>query len=695
MKRFLVLVMVLSVFAGLSKVVAAGNPDPEAFYNNMMMNGNLRTSGTGEQFCWHACASGVEAYLEAYLAYQDPRWLVAAVKYYDFFLSKLQKDPDGYEGWIGDPIGRDGAELSTDTLVGDAILCLPLAHFAEIVKQNPKLQERFGKTAQRYQDLATRIIWEKWNKRGCYYQDGAGWGSYHTAGKLIDLKANKWVDAPSELISDNLNKHYDAALVLLRLWRITGNEQFKQRVIQIYGRAKTMWRYFPDEDRIVWNFWMPHGPYDIAGRAPKSWVAVHPSRSGYQDAEVGMFVEVYDSGLVFEQADLEKMLRTNHWMAEGPGGKWRSADGTSDAGELWVSLVRFDEKTRTQYEADLAKGGAATQIKRDYLKYVMAKAPGWQRLYVRDPAKVQVVKVPLQPGRDLTMTVILPDVVEVADNSRVQFATQTRVAGKLKIELLDATGKLVLGPLAEIDTAAGVEYNAPLWDGTNPKTGKKDLGEYRVRWTLGKESRMSPVWVKQGVAKKHETLSALQPGDKITCDFERELDKRWTVEQTVLSTEQAHGGKQSLKVNRGAQFKFSQFDDLPVKITMWVYDSGAKNGKKGVTGPAWGVSPATGDKFCLLQMWRPYLDGDNTYTWINTGENQWFSPHPAIVKRQVGWVEWIFDFSDPKNVTVTGGGQPVQGLIPKFTPSGAVSLYMLGGSEAVYVDDITVEYPKK
>ncbi len=690
-----VAILLVSSAAGLVRAADAALPDPAAFLADLIQNGNLRTTGTGELFCWHASGQA-ETFLSAYEAYQDPRWLEAAEKYYDFYLGKLQKDPDGYEGWIGDPDSAGGVKLSTDALVGDAILCAPLARFVEIVNRDPTLNKKFGATAKRYLDLVTRIMWEKWNHRNCYYQDAAGWGSYHTYDKLVDLKANKWVDAPSNEVSDNLNKHYAASLVLLRLWRATGNEQYKDRVVRICGRAKTMWRYYPAEDRIVWNYWMPHGPYDLEGRAPKSWVAVHPDRSGYQAWEVSMFVEVYDSGLVFEQADLERMIRTNHWMAEGPGGKWRNADGTSPAGELWSGLARFDPAIRAKYEAQLAKGGIENQIAAAWFKYVTVKAPGWQRLYVSDPSKVQVAKVPLQPGQNLTMTVVIPDVVNVAGKERVQFATQTRQAGKLKIELLDAAGKNVLGTLAEIDTDKDLQYNAPFWDGTNPKTGKKDLGEYRVRWTLGDESRTAAVWVKQGTVTKRDGPEALKPGEKITIDFEGPMDKRWKLESAATSTEQAHGGKQSLQVSGTAQLRFGKSDDLPVKVTMWIYDDGAKHGATAANGAAWGVIPTVGDKFCAYEVWRSYLDGDGQYVWVNTGENQWFNLHPSGVTRKSGWVEWVFDFTDPKNVKVTGNGQPVKSLVAKFTPSGAIGIYLLGGSSApLYVDDITIDYAKK
>ncbi len=684
---------------GSGALLAQANParpDPAAFLAEVMKNPNLRNKGTGELYCWHASAE-TETFLNAYLAYQDARWLDAAIKDYDAFIAKLHKDPDGYEGWIGE--NGDNLlvvkGLSTDEVVGDALLCAPLARFAEIVMHDPKLKETYGKKAQQYLDLATRICWEKYNKRGCYYEDSAGWGGYHTYPKLVDLKANKWVDAPDRLISDNLNKHYRMALVLLRLWRATGNEEYRQRVLRVFGRAKTMWRYFPEEDRITWNFWMPHGPYDMDGRSPRSWVAVHPANGGYQAGEVEMFVEVYNSGLVFEQSDMEKLIHANHWMAEGPGG-WRSSDGSTKSGVLWDALARFDDKIRQKLEAELARNtsDADSQIAQAYLKYEMAKAPGWTRLYVSDPAKVQVVKVPLQPGRAISASVIVPDAVELANKGRVQLVTQAREKGKLKIELLDAAGKDVLGTLAEIDEAQEGQQDAPYWDGTNPKTGKKELGEYQVRWTLNGQSRAAPVWVKQGVARKTEGPKALLPGETIKADFEGNLDPRWKLDAAATSTERAHSGKASLKVEGSAQLVFGSSEDLPVKVRMWVFDGGAKFGTSGKNGPAWGVGTADGDKLCLWQVWRPYLAGDEEYGWINTGENAWYSPHPGAGARKSGWVECVFDFSDQKNIKVTVGGQRAK-LDAKLTPSGAASVYLRGGEGLpLYVDDITVEYAK-
>lgn len=690
--------VLIALLAGLVVPAVAATPttepDPRIVLRNALANGQLRRSGTGELFCWHA-ASSANVFLDAYEAYGNPEWLAAAEEYYAFYLDKLQTDPDGYEGWIGDPVGTRGRKLSTDAVVGDAILSEPLARFAWIVlKKDPHLKPRFGDTAEKYVRLATRICWEKWNHRGCYYEDASGWGSYHTYGKLVDLEADEWVDAPSRVISNNLNKHYSVAHVLLRLWRITGKDEYKERVKAVFGRAKTMWRYYPDQDRVVWNFWMPHGPYDLDGRAPASWVAVHPSRAGYQAGEVADWVEVYDSGLVFTKKDLQRIIRTNHWMMPASERGWRNADGTSDAGTLWPALARFDDRIRGRLERRLnAKDTPRNRIAMAYLKNVTEKHLGFERRYCDDESKVEIVDVPLQPGRNITMSVVIPDTVELVNDAPVQLACQTREAGTLTLDLLDASGERELGTLHTIRVGDRTEYNAPFFDGTNPATGEKTPGRYTIRWTLDDESRTQPVYVVQGTKRERTGLESLAAGETLSEDFEGDLDPRWQLERCTVTDEKAHRSDKSLKVDGRATLTFGDTSDLPVRIIMWVWDAGEKKGDDSATGPGWGVKTALGDTFAIRQMWRAYIAGDREYMWLNTGENQWFNPHPAGVARRRGWNRWVFDFTDPDNVTITGNTRPVRGLTAKYTPGGAVAIRLIGSESGgpLYVDDITIE----
>jgi len=675
--------------------ICGESPDPSAYRESVMRNPHLAID-EGEAFCWHA-SYAAEDFIAAYEAFGDAKWLEEAAVYYDFFLTKLKKDPDGDEGWIG-PTITNTPEIQEDALVGDAVLCRQLVAFAEIVLKNDALKKRFGDKAQKYVDLSTRIMWDKWNKRGCYHEDAAGWGSYHTHGRSIDAKAGKWLERPGTLMTLPLNKSADAAIVLLRLWRITGKPEYRERVEKIFGRAKMLLQHYPAEDRVVWHYWTPHAPYDMEGRAPRHWVGVHPERPGYQAGEVAMFVEVYDSGLVFDQKDIERIIRTNVWMSKGDGKKpWRSADGSTGAGALWPSLIRFDETLRELYLAGQAKKtDAASLIQQGYFKTVTSKQLGWNRLYVKDPAQVKILKPALQAGKNLSLALAIPNVIETENNERAKLVAQTRAAGTLKIELLDAAGKEVLGTLATVDVPKDAEYNAPRWDGTHPETKKKEHGEYRIRWTLNDEVRVEPVWVKPGTKRPRSAQAALGAGQEWKVDFESPLDASWHIEGAAPSDEQAHGGKKSLKLIEGqsAVLTFGDDDNLPVRISMWVFDNGTKLGKATATGAAWGVKTADGDKFCLRTCWRAYLGGDVEYAWFNTGQNQWHSPHPSKIERKDGWTEWVFDFSQPAAPKITAAGKPVGNVNAKYTPSGASAVYLLGGDTkagAVYIDDINVQ----
>ncbi|MEX0653250.1 MAG: hypothetical protein WD534_17205 [Phycisphaeraceae bacterium] len=670
-------------------------PDPHDYLRRVRANPHLEQT-TGEFFAWHA-AYAADTFLDAYEASQDPAWLAAAAAYYDDYIGKLETDPDGYKGWIGETIRRD-PDLRGDALVGDAILLNPLVRFAELVKQDPALADRFGEKAEAYVALAEHIGWEKWNHRDTYHLDN-GFGSYRTHDKFIDADdPTRWVERPSTVISDNLNKHYAMGTVFLRLYRITGEAKYRQRVEEIFRRNKQMWRHFPEDDRVSWNFWVPHGPYDIEGRTPKSWVAVHPNRPGYQASEVSHFVEVYDTGLVFDEADMRRLANTNRWMRQRDG--WRSSDGTTDAGTLWASLARFDARIRDQHERDLRAGDSDRQrIALSYLHHV-TDTLGPERRYVDDAAQVRVFEHPPEPGRNLSMTVAIPGTIELAKHEQAALATQIRAAGTLRIELLSADGEQVLGTLHEARVASDEPaFHIPRWDGVRPDTGDKQPGEYRVRWSLAGEQRHYPLHVVEGTpAEDSEPPRTLQPGQTIDLDFEHDLDPRWQLEGARVTDEQAREGSRSLRLGSRdrATFRFAGHEPLPVRITLSVYDAGHRHSGNG-NGPAWGVRDAAGDLFVLRQAWRAYLNGNQHYAWVNTGENRWFTLHHTRIARREGWREWVFDFTDPDHPAITCGGEAVDTLDEDYTPNGAVGIHLLGGDPdmpAMYVDRIRITYPR-
>ncbi|MDF3131230.1 hypothetical protein P0Y35_18645 [Kiritimatiellaeota bacterium B1221] len=680
----------MSLIGYLSFMPLHAEPDARAFLKSTLANPTLRNGHYGEQYCWYVNFSA-GLFLDAYEAYQNPEWLEAAAAFYDAAIENLGTDPDGYPGWIGNPIGQKGnAPYLTDTVVGDAIVLNHFVRFAEIVKSDSGLNSRFGAKADAYVALATKIAWDKFESRGQTYQCEDGYVSYPTYHKMIDAETGEWVEFPSRVISNNLNKHYDIGITLLRLWRVTGREEFKERAMRIFARNKSMLRYYPEEDRVVWNFWMPHGPYDIEGSSTKSWVSVHPSRSGYQNGEVKMFVEMYDSGLVYTPEDLMRMVRTNLWMAEHG---WKNAEGGT-AGQLWTPLVRFSPELRKMYEKKIAMAGSPRdEIARDYFQNVTAKHLNFDRLYVKDPNQVMVVNPPLQPGVVLSMALPIPNRLALQGGS-IQLACKVRKPGELRIELLASDKQTVLKNLYTTTVSAPTGgYEAPLWDGS----GAEKPGEYYIRWSINGESRMERVVVVKASADTAvDSDPALKPGQSVAVDFEKELDERiWTVENAEVSEIMAHGGKASLEVKRNAVLKFGRdkHKDLPVKVSMWVYDHGVQHRGNG-NGPAWGILDTLGNKFCIRMVWRGYLNGNQQYSWLNTGENQWFTPHGTGIGRNKGWNQWVFDFTGERAV-ISLNGKEIREADSKFIPEGAVGIYLLNGNPGgpLYVDDVEVVYP--
>jgi len=673
-------------------LTAQAQPSAEKIYDGKMSYLKSRNVGYGEQFCWYV-NSGAELWVQGYKAYGDEDWIKYGQDYFDYAVSKMQKDPDGYPGWIGPAIGSEknwkNLEHLTDTVVGDSIVLVDMLGWAETVLNDPALKSKYGAKAQEYIQLAEQVLWEKFNKRGQFYQDAAGWVSYPTYDKMVRTKDWQWEEFPNRVISNNLNKHYDLAHGLTRLYRLTGKDEYKERAIRVFGRAKAMFRYYKDGDRYVWNFWMPHAPYDIEGQATRSWVAVHHNRAGYQAGETKMFTEVYDTGLVFTEEDMDRIGRTNEWM--GKNG-WCNAEG-GKAGTIWSSMTRFNDWVKNYYETKTlpAARGDTGQVQRDYYNKVR-KEQGPGRLY-RQPGPGDLVDVPLKDGEDISMTVIIPNKIELVNDDRVQLATKTRIAGDLKIELMDAEGNTVYGTIYENTHTGSGQFDSPLWDGSIEGKGKPRPGQYTVRWTFNDDVRTEPVYIVEGVKRADSGSNAMKPGQRYNEDFEGSLNDRWSGKDMEISSEQAHGGSKSLKIPREAEFLFGERkrEDIPAKISMWVYDPG-KNMKSG-NGIGWGVETTLGDKFAFRQAFRPYLNGSQRLAWFNTAENTWFTPHPSV-GRTKGWSNWIFDFStDPATITVDG--KPVAGVDAKWLPKGAVALYFVGsGTGPLFVDDVTVYYPE-
>jgi hypothetical protein len=441
-------------------------PDPAVTYRQALENQVIRSGDSGEAFCWHARVYMSQLW-RGYGRTKDTAWLDWNLKYFDFLVSRMLTGPDGYKGWIGTYMYD--SSVWADSHVGDALLAEGMLEFAEAVLQDPGLRDKYGAAAERYLKLARVDVFEKWDARGTWHEDGAV-GAYNTWNQFADPGNKNWrVDSKikNALLTHPFNKQNDMGILALRLYRITGEERFRRRAEQVFAYQKSRFQYF--DNHCVWNYWEPFGAWDLnlEKRAARHWIGVHPYRN-YQEREVAQMVEAYHSGIVFDKADIERILRTNlemMWNGDRANPKFRNSDvtrpgyveaapmkGEGRAGALWPALGDFSQTVR-----DLS--GRAS-----------AGAPSFERRLARWPARV--VEFPVHECRGLSMAAALPGVV-AAGESTVLTAKPT-VPGSLEIAVYrDGVRREILH---SADVPAGL-FLLP-W---KPKAA----GDYVLRWSFG------------------------------------------------------------------------------------------------------------------------------------------------------------------------------------------------------------------
>ena len=210
----------------------------------MIHNKAFVKNARGEDFCWNARVN-MDDFIDHYQLSKNREWLDAGIQYYDFLISRMDTDPDGYKGWIG-PYEYD-EKYWQDALVGDAILMEGILDFCVLVLEDPDLKKIYAGKANAYVENAKRNFAEKWDKRGTWYDDGP-YGSYIGFNKFLtpgNLKT--WItDNIDERagLSHPFNKQMDAGQVFLRLYRITGDAAYRNRAVKIFFTAKSHFQYF-------------------------------------------------------------------------------------------------------------------------------------------------------------------------------------------------------------------------------------------------------------------------------------------------------------------------------------------------------------------------------------------------------------------------------------------------------------------
>ena len=480
---------------------------------------SAKKGGCGENFTWRANYY-LQEYMPSYHVSGDKAWLDSAVKTFDFLLGLRLAGPDGYQGWVG----GDG-ELWEDTNVGDAILYAHMLEFAEEVLKDKDLTETYGAAAKKYISIFKKDFFAKWDARGTWHEDGpyggyAVWDFFCTKGDVTTWKKTPNPDANPQL-SLPFNKQDDAGVCLLRLYRISGETVYRERAQKIFSFAKSRLQLV--DDYYVWNYWEAFRPSDVDTdkQLTRLWMSTHPYRN-YQAGEVHSIVEAYNTGVVFDQKDIERILNTNlktMWNGDKASPKFVNANaklpvnpqtpeekkaaeehaknnayskgGTQFAGCLWEALCPFDQTIRDIYAVQLnnGKGGFA----KDYFEKVTLKTPpSLARKYAGLP--VTVFERPFSSVQSITVAAVMPQNLSKAKPSVVLCKARRDV--DLEIAVYTADGQAKKGVLFNGKLAGGADglvgIKAFHWDGSIGDA-KLDKGSYRVRWTVSDGYREFPV----------------------------------------------------------------------------------------------------------------------------------------------------------------------------------------------------------
>ena len=467
-----------------------GLDSPDKLLSKKMSTALLKAKGkiTGEGVCWHA-AHRMSDFLKGYLQTEDIAYLKAAETYFDAIIAQMYTSPDGYKGWVGSVrIGKDGPRFA-DCHVGDAILCMRFLAWAEVVLKDPELKKQFGDKAQSYVELVDKHLCEKWIKRGTWWQNGP-YGGYFTFSKFMTKHNMTEFQEGYHDIGYQFNKQLDMAMCHLRLYRITGNMDHRERARLIFNHSKSRLNLY--DDHYVWNYWEPFYPRDLRGGGKLAlWVATHPYRN-YQNGEVHCFVEAFHSGLTFDETDMKRLVQTNlhMWNGDLENPRWKNSNDVAvqaatnkgkdfkpskayptKAGCLWGYLCQFSPEL-----AKIAKKEATnTEFKRQY-----ADLP------------VTVLDVPFSSSANINVAHAMPAAIPLGGYQ--QLVSKFRQPGNVVISLCDDDGKLIK-EIFKGEHAGGNDGQEGIL--IKSWVADVDAGVYRIRWQYENEYRDYRIWIGQ------------------------------------------------------------------------------------------------------------------------------------------------------------------------------------------------------
>lgn len=319
---------------------------------------------TGEEIGW-LVSPFLEGFYNGYNATHDTKWIDRFIDWSDSWIKRGVKEPDGFLGWPKDDGASTGvvAGLFTDNELGDAMALKPAVQLAAVILRTGSLKAKYGDKATSYIALSEQMF-AKWDSRGCWRQLKEG-GVWVVPMFGIDKANGKWTEGYARRDTDGFtlpdNKQNLIAEWMLAMYDATGKQVYRDRA-QKWFKVMRSRMHLRDNDRyFVWNYWDPAGPWDYkADGSTRHWVGVHPN-GGYYEVDVRAIVTAYQHSLVFTQADIDMLIKTNRnymWNRQVAGASFQRIDGgepkdpwLKTPGVLWTGLLPYDSTLRSVFDA--------------------------------------------------------------------------------------------------------------------------------------------------------------------------------------------------------------------------------------------------------------------------------------------------------------------------------------------------------
>ena len=369
MKRTSWLLFILQVVVFFLSCQEKYIPDPELIkkWKAYVLPPDRITQYTdGEDLCWFGSPflRGMVAMAEAT---GDTEPLDSLCQRFEYLMSITTYDIDSLYGWptTHGGYGRHGPRC---IIMNDGHLAEPLVSFALLLRKEKHLQEKYGDKVEKYLAFFDQKIWPKWEASWQDLADSVVTVRYinqqqeRVSARLPEPGGVYCFFGPGRKkgMSLPLNQFLSVARLFIPFHELTGNDRYLRKVRRMAVTAKHVYlgnsaaRYSDlSEHYDPWCYWQPVYPGDYKRNGkPVHWVNPHPYRTSYANLEVGVFTQLHRKGIIFTDADMDKLVRLHlevQWNKSWEKPRfdylnqiWRKTYPSS----LWGSLAYYDRTIR-------------------------------------------------------------------------------------------------------------------------------------------------------------------------------------------------------------------------------------------------------------------------------------------------------------------------------------------------------------